>query len=103
MTIETSSDYLSDFIAQYGRTGVLLHVECWQIISRNNDTNGNPYRLVLAYLEGGKVVGFEERSSSPNIVSKFNKLPARQLLTFHVSPSEYKETKKYGCAIVYQV
>jgi hypothetical protein len=103
MTTLTNVVACAEFIAAYNATGSLLGVVCWQIISRNNDTNGNPYRLVLAYLEGGSVVGFEERSSSPNIVGAFNKLPARQLMTFHLGLSEYKETKKYGCAIVYSV
>lgn len=99
----THAQGISEFLTAYEATGVLLHVECWQIISRNNDRNGNPYRLVLAYLKGGGCVGFEERSSSPNIVGKFNKLAARQLMTFHVAPTKYKQTKQYGCGFVYKV
>lgn len=76
----THAQGVAEFMTAYEATGVLLHVECWQIISRKNDVNGNPYRLVLAYLEGGGVAGFEERSSSPNIVDKFSKLLAKQLI-----------------------
>jgi hypothetical protein len=100
----THAEGIAEFMTAYEATGVLLHVESWQMLSRNNDRNGNPYRLVLAYLVGGGIVGFEERSSMPNIVSrKFSKLAARQLPTFHLSPSEYNNTKKHCCYPLYEV
>jgi hypothetical protein len=42
MTALTHAEGVAEFLKAYDRTGVLLHVECWQIIFRNNDTNGNP-------------------------------------------------------------
>lgn len=65
----------------------------FQIISRNNDINGNPYRLMICYSINGKIIeAYEARSSIPNQAAtlrrQYNELP-----TFHVSPSEYKQTK----------
>ena len=67
----------------------------FQVLSRNNDINGNPYRLVLLYGSGGEITkAYEARSSSPNIVS-FLKYPEYlRLPTFHLSASEYNETKR---------
>ncbi len=66
----------------------------FQVISRNNDVNGNPYRLVLVYnMQGGVDKAYEARSSSPNICNKLSKeIP--QLPSVHVSPSEYNQFKK---------
>ena len=73
----------------------------FQVLSRNNDINGNPYRLVLVYnAEAIIVAAFEARSSSPNIVHyigllrRENRRVLHQLPTFHLSPSEYNATKK---------
>ena len=70
---------------------------CFQVISRNNDTNGNPYRLILVYGKDANslfavVEAIEARSSSPNIVGTLHRLMP-MLPSFHVSPTEYKETK----------
>jgi hypothetical protein len=66
----------------------------YQIISRNNDTNGNPYRLALVYGDRGTVIkAYEFRQS--NINSYLCQLHPNtpQLATFHVQPAEYKETR----------
>ena len=66
----------------------------FQVVSRNNDNNGNPYRLILSYDKTGRVVeAAEARSSSPNYVGDRNRI-MNQLPTFHLSPSEYNSTKK---------
>ena len=68
----------------------------FQVISRNNDVNGNPYRLILCYGPSGAsgvVDVIEARNSTPNCVGELSKI-MRQLPTFHVAPAEYNETKK---------
>ena len=69
--------------------------DLFQIISRNNDVNGNPYRLILVYAANtGKVISaFEARSSMPNVTRRMRG-DLTELPSFHVSPSEYNETKK---------
>jgi len=65
----------------------------FQIISRKNDINGNPYRLILVYNQNGNVEAcYEARDSMPNQASKL-RLTHKELPGFHVSPSEYKTTK----------
>ncbi len=71
----------------------------FQVISRNNDANGNPYRLVLCYGPSGVVDVIEARNSTPNCVGKLGKI-MRQLPTFHVAPAEYNETKKAYASIL---
>lgn len=67
----------------------------FQILSRNNDTSGNPYRLGLVYnAEGDVVEAYEERSSSPNFALALRKRGIKQLPSFHLRPSEYNSTKK---------
>jgi len=73
----------------------------FQTFSRNNDVNGNPYRLTLVYNEhGGIHRAIESRSSSPRIVQELEKEGHTELIGFHLSPSEYKATrcsaKHYG-------
>lgn len=65
----------------------------FQIISRKNDMNGNPYRLILVYNQNGNVeTCYEARSSMPNQAGKL-RLTHIELRGFHVSPSEYKTTR----------
>lgn len=67
----------------------------FQILSRNNDVNGNPYRLGLVYNHKGMVVeAYEERASSPNFVRALEKRGITQLPGFHLPPGEYNSTKK---------
>lgn len=76
----------------------------FQIFSRNNDVNGNPYRLGLVYnAEGAVVEAYEERSSSPHFVLSFRKRGLNQLPGFHLRPSEYNSTKKAFAAILERV
>ena len=63
----------------------------FQVISRNNDRNGNPYRLILVYGPNGVVDAREARSSTPNFVGELSKI-MHQLPSFHVSPFEYNTT-----------
>ncbi len=68
----------------------------FQVISRNNDRNGNPYRLVLLYTQQASLIGgYEARSSSPNICGRLRKDGHAELPSFHVSPAEYNQTKKW--------
>ncbi len=72
-----------------------------QVLSRNNDINGNPYRLVLVYSSdtGGVIEAYEARSSSPNIVGTL-RASTTQLMGFHLSPGEYNDTKRAVKAIL---
>lgn len=75
----------------------------FQVLSRNNDHNGNPYRLILSYSKTGEVVEVAEaRNSTPNYVGERNRI-MRQLPAFHLSPSEYNNTKKVFKAILQRV
>jgi hypothetical protein len=82
----------------------------YQVIGRNNDPSGNPYRLVLFYsLGGGIVAAAEARSSSPNICVYLNSMSRdlyqrpdgkkwpklAQLPGFHMTPVAYNDYKKY--------
>jgi len=65
----------------------------FQIISRKNDINGNPYRLILVYNQDGNVEAcYEARDSMPNQANKL-RLTHKELPGFRVSPSEYKNTR----------
>ena len=67
----------------------------FQIISRNNDSSGNPFRLGLVYDCSGLVVRvYEERSSMPNFAYTLRKRGLFELPTFHVAPKEYNQTKQ---------
>jgi hypothetical protein len=66
----------------------------FQVLSRNNDVNGNPYRLVLLYDDMGHVVKvYEARSSRPNIIGKLNR-ELFELVPLHLAPSEYNSVKR---------
>lgn len=68
----------------------------YQVISRNADVNGNPYRLVILYdAQGLPVQVFESRSSSPNVVYQLLESGVHiKMLEFHLQPSEYNRIKK---------
>lgn len=67
----------------------------FQVFSRNNDVNGNPYRLILVYSpEGAIVEAYESRSSSPNIRGQLCRKGYIELAGFHLAPSEYNQTKR---------
>ena len=66
-----------------------------QVVSRNNDVNGNPYRLIMTYNnEGVMEEVYEARSSSPDIVNQLLNKGYNQIRTFHLAPKEYNELKK---------
>ena len=66
----------------------------YQIFSRNNDTNGNPYRLALVYSDRGTVIkAYEFRQSSINSYLSTLYPNTPQLPTMHLQPSEYNETR----------
>jgi len=77
----------------------------FQVISRNNDVNGNPYRLILLYdcVTGEVIKAYEARSSSPNIANTLRRSKYIELPSFHVSPSEYKSTKEAFKSVLEQV
>jgi hypothetical protein len=70
----------------------MTDITAYQSISRNNDSNGNPYRLIILYGLNGKVIMVIEcRDSMPNCENLFYDIP--KLPSFHLSPKEYKSTK----------
>ncbi len=75
----------------------------FQVLSRNNDTNGNPYRLILSYDKTGQVIeAAEARNSSPNYVANCHQTK-QQLPTFHLAPAEYNATKNCFADILRRV
>ena len=67
----------------------------YQVLSRNNDVNGTPYRLVVVYNENGvPVQAYEARSSSPNIQYNLDSAGYAQLLTLHLEVKEYNRLKR---------
>lgn len=67
----------------------------FQVLSCNNDVNGNPYRLVLVYNSDGDVIeAYEARSSSPNIRHTLVQRGLAELWSFHLGPAEYNDTRK---------
>jgi hypothetical protein len=65
----------------------------YQVISRNNDSNGNPYRLILVYDAGFRVVHVvESRQSMPNYV--YHECRGLiELPSFHIEPRRYNALK----------
>lgn len=70
-------------------------IRYFQKFSRNNDINGNPYRLILCYNKNLEVIEVHEcRSSSPNFEYELYKAGKKALPCFHLSPAEYKDAKR---------
>lgn len=68
----------------------------YQVYSRNNDINGNPYRLVITFHNGIFSESFEARSSSPNILhALYDKGYKEGFRQIHLAPAEYNSVKKY--------
>ena len=65
----------------------------YQVFSRNNDTNGNPYRLVLLYNTNGEVVqAIQYRSTFVDYTIKKLYPAIRGLYSpIHLTLSEYKK------------
>lgn len=77
----------------------MQEMKFFQMLSRNNDVNGNPYRLILVRhsIDGGHpqmLVMYEARSSSPNICHELRKQGMFEIGGFHLAPQEYNDTKK---------
>lgn len=75
-------------------------MSCFQMYSRNNDSSGNPYRLLLVYSVGddgeepGTVIeAHEARSSSPNVERVLRRKCTFQLPTMHLAPRDYNDLK----------
>lgn len=67
----------------------------YQVISRDNDINGNPYRLIILYdADCLPVQCFEARSSTPNIDNQLYGAGYPRLLNIHVQPKEYNRIKR---------
>jgi len=73
-----------------------MEIQTYQIFSRKNDVNGNPYRLILIYNLTGKIVkAYEARSTRSNISNTLyesdwhNELP-----NVFLTPAEYNRLKR---------
>ena len=71
----------------------------YQVLSRKNDINGNPYRLVCLYAispaEGLELQDVHEaRSSDPNIAHEYDQLKYGRLPEFSLTPKEYNRFKR---------
>ena len=68
----------------------------FQILSRNPDRNGNPYRLVTVYNGLGELIRLvESRSSSPRVRTELENQGMVEIQGFHLTPKEYRESKEY--------
>jgi hypothetical protein len=68
----------------------------FQVISRTNDTNDNPFRLIIQFNAKGDIIAVSQsRSSSPDLVLKLRRAGLSQLPGWQVTPSEYKAFIKY--------
>lgn len=67
----------------------------YQMFSRNNDVNGNPYRLIVVYDNDGiPHKAYEARSSTPNKEHELYGAGVRKLLSVHLQPAEYNRLKR---------
>lgn len=70
-------------------------IKFYQVLSRNNDVNGNPYRLTVCFNKDGKIVKLvESRDSMPNYHNSDEIKKTTWLLNLHLAPSEYNQFKK---------
>jgi hypothetical protein len=67
----------------------------FQVLSRQNDHNGNPYRLTVIYDEKADICKLvEEQCSRPNIVHALVQEGYPQLPDIFLSISEYNSWKR---------
>lgn len=67
----------------------------YQMLSRNNDIDGNPYRLIVVYnSKGTPIQAFEARSSTPNIEHPLYARGICPLLGLHLQTKEYNRMKR---------
>lgn len=65
------------------------------MFSRKNDVNGNPFRLLLTFVDGTQKEAFLSRSSSPNIRGQLERLGYEPILsTISLLPAEFKRLVK---------
>lgn len=73
-------------------------MQLFQVFSRNNDVNGNPYRLIHVYQvsEDDALLAavYEDRSSRPNIVRTLRDQGAIEIEGVHLSATEYNRLKR---------
>jgi hypothetical protein len=73
------------------------HLTTFQVLSRNNDSRGTPYRLtkVTVFDSGSKKVlfsfGILAKSSMPKSTNELLKIGCIQLSGYHLSPSEFND------------
>ena len=66
----------------------------YQVYSRNNDINGNPFRLVITFHDGEFAEAFEARSSSPNVIHDlYDRGYKEGFRQIHLQPAEYNSVK----------
>jgi len=67
----------------------------FNILSRNNDTNGNPFRMAIVYdAKGNFILAIEERSSCLRHILRDAGLI--ELEEFHLTPKQYNEWKRHA-------
>jgi hypothetical protein len=68
----------------------------YQVFKRNNDKNGNPYRLIFIYNSTGKIIkAYESRCSSPNLLNQlYESDQHHELPIISVAPAEYNRLKR---------
>lgn len=81
-------------------SNVLLMEGCidmfYQIVSKLNDVNGNPHRLIFEYDEGGLIVRVTEVGTSQrsNYQHTLDNLKYKQLTSFSLTVKEYNGHKR---------
>lgn len=84
-------------------------MQLFQVFSRNNDINGNPYRLVRVHTimdDSAPIVQYyEARSSRPNIVQVLRQAGGIEIEGAHLAATEYnrlkREAKALGIGVVH--
>lgn len=66
-----------------------------QLFSRNNDINGNPYRLVVIYdVSKGAISEVYEHNTSSDRSIRYQYEGIQWIQDIHLKPSEYNRIKK---------
>lgn len=73
-------------------------MKIFQVFSRNNDVNGNPYRLIIVHQTTGHedikmIEAVECRSSRPNYLHTLRKRGAIEISGVHLTATEYNRVK----------
>lgn len=81
------------------KTTPLVFPYCYQIISRDNDRNGNAYRLAIVYKNNSVLCAIEFKDSLVvNYIHELLRKHTKQevfygLVPFHLTLREFKQTK----------